>query len=116
VQPKDQTLEIRGSFVWVPQIESPAIAARRKECHVPRRQIDYLRHGTQTTQKMKLDIGSSPARCRFEAIARQATVRVFGLLMRRPDTATSILALFRRACSTTPTARMPSRRKSFYER
>lgn len=85
VQPKDQTLEIRGSFVYKLQIESPSrrmlLLTRNRRVYLDRVEIDYLPvSGTQTTQKMKIDTWLEPGQSKtvdFEAIARQATVRLF---------------------------------------
>ncbi|HEY8182830.1 MAG TPA: hypothetical protein VII32_11350 [Thermoanaerobaculia bacterium] len=85
VQPKDQTLEIRGSFVYKLQIEAPSrrmlLLTRNRRVYLDRVEIDYLPvSGTQTTQKMKLDAWLEAGQSKtvdFEAIARQATVRLF---------------------------------------
>jgi hypothetical protein len=85
VQPKDQTLEIRGSFVYKLQIEAPSrrmlMMTKNRHVYLDHVEIDYLPvSGTQTTQKMKLDTWLEPGQSKtvdFEAIARQATVRVF---------------------------------------
>ena len=85
VQPKDQTLEIRGSFVYKLQIESPSrrmlMMTRNRRVYLDRVEIDYLPvTGAQTTQKMKLDTWLEAGQSKtvdFEAIARQATVRLF---------------------------------------
>ncbi len=85
VQPKDQTLEIRGSFVYKLQIEAPSrrmlLMTKNRHVYLDRVEIDYLPvSGVQTTQKMKLDTWLEPGQNKtvdFEAIARQATVRLF---------------------------------------
>jgi len=85
VQPKDQTLEIRGSFVYKLQIEAPSrrmlLMTRNRHIYLDRVEVDYLPvTGAQTTQKMKLDAWLEPGQSKtvdFEAIARQATVRLF---------------------------------------
>jgi hypothetical protein len=85
VQPKDQTLEIRGSFVYKLQIEAPSrrmlLLTKNRRVYLDRVEIDYLPvSGTQTTQKMKLDTWLEAGQSKtvdFEAIARQATVRLF---------------------------------------
>lgn len=84
VQPKDQTLEVRGSFVYKLQIESPSrrmLVTKNRHVYLDRVEIDYLPiTGTQTTQKMKLDVWLEAGQSKtvdFEAIARQATVRLF---------------------------------------
>jgi hypothetical protein len=85
VQPKDQTLEIRGSFVYKLQIESPSrrmlMMTKNRRVYLDRVEIDYLPvSGAQTTQKMKLDTWLEPGQNKtvdFEAIAKQATVRLF---------------------------------------
>jgi hypothetical protein len=85
VQPKDQSLEIRGSFVYKLQIESPSrrmlMMTKNRRVYLDRVEIDYLPvSGAQTTQKMKLDSWLEPGQSKtvdFEAIAKQATVRLF---------------------------------------
>jgi hypothetical protein len=85
VQPKDQTLEIRGAFVYKLQIEAPSrrmlLLTKNRRVYLDRVEIDYLPvSGTQTTQKMKLDTWLEAGQSKtvdFEAIARQATVRLF---------------------------------------
>jgi len=86
VGPKDQTLEIRGSFVYKLQIESPSrrmmLMTRNRHVHLDRVEIDYLpvTAGAQKTQTMKLDTWIEPGQNKtvdFEAIAKQATVRLF---------------------------------------
>jgi hypothetical protein len=85
VQPKDQTLEIRGSFVYKLQIEAPSrrmlMMTRNRHVYLDHVEIDYLPvSGVQTTQKMKLETWLEPGQSKtvdFEAIARQATVRLF---------------------------------------
>jgi hypothetical protein len=85
VQPKDQTLEIRGSFVYKLQIEAPSrrmlMMTRNRRVYLDHVEIDYLPvSGAQTSQKMKLETWLEPGQSKtvdFEAIARQATVRLF---------------------------------------
>ena len=85
VQPKDQTLEIRGAFVYKLQIEAPSrrmlLLTKNRRVYLDRVEIDYLPvSGTQTTQKVKLDTWLEAGQSKtvdFEAIARQATVRLF---------------------------------------
>jgi hypothetical protein len=85
VQPKDQTLEIRGSFVYKLQIEAPSrrmlMMTRNRHVYLDHVEIDYLPvSGAQTSQKMKLETWLEPGQSKtvdFEAIARQATVRLF---------------------------------------
>ena len=84
VQPKDQTLEIRGPFVYKLQIESPSrrmLVTKNRKLYLDHVEIDYLPvTGAQTTQKMKLDTWLEAGQTKtidFDAIARQATVRLF---------------------------------------
>jgi hypothetical protein len=85
VQPKDQTLEIRGSFVYKLQIEAPSrrmlMMTKNRHVYLDHVEVDYLPvSGAQTTQKMKLETWLEPGQSKtvdFEAIARQATVRLF---------------------------------------
>ena len=85
VQPKDQTLEIRGAFVYKLQIEAPSrrmlLLTKNRRVYLDRVEIDYLPvTGAQTTQKMKLDTWLEAGQSKtvdFDAIARQATVRLF---------------------------------------
>ena len=79
-------LEIRGSFVYKLQIESPSrrmmLMTRNRHIYLDRVEIDYLPvvSGAQKTQTMKLDVWLEPGQNKtvdFEAIAKQATVRLF---------------------------------------
>jgi hypothetical protein len=86
VQPSDQTLDIHGSFVYKVQIESPSrrmLVTRNLKIYRDRAEIDYIpveRNGSQKTQTVKLDTWIEAGQTRsvdFEAIAKEATVRVF---------------------------------------
>jgi hypothetical protein len=85
VQPKDQTLEIRGSFVYKLQIEAPSrrmlLVARNRHVYLDHVEIDYIPvTGAQKVQTMKLETWIEPGQNKtvdFEAIAKQATVRLF---------------------------------------
>lgn len=85
VQPRDQTLEIRGPFVYRLQIQVPArrlFVARNRKVYIDHVEIEYLplRTNTAKTQNVKIDAWLDPGSTRevdFEEIARQATVRVF---------------------------------------
>lgn len=85
VQPRDETLEIRGSFVYRVVIQVPSrrlLVAPNRKLYVDRAEIEYLPlvGNTAKTQTVKLDAWIDPGGSRevdFEAIARQATVRVF---------------------------------------
>lgn len=86
VQPSDQTLDIHGSFVYKVQIESPSrrmLVTRNRRIYLDRAEIDYIpveRSATQKTQTVKLDTWIDAGQTRnvdFEAIAKEATVRVF---------------------------------------
>ncbi len=101
VQPKDQTLEIRGSFVYKLQIEAPSrrmlMMTKNRRVYLDRVEIDYLPvTGAQTTQKMKLDTWLEPGQSKtvdFEAIARQATVRLFAHADEKEGYGNLVLAL-----------------------
>lgn len=85
VQPKDELLEIRGSFVYRLQIESPSrrlLFTKNRKLYLDRAEIDYIpeRSNTQNTQHVKIDAFIEPGQSRsidFENIAKQATVRIF---------------------------------------
>lgn len=100
VQPKDQTLEIRGSFVYKLQIESPSrrmLVTKNRRLYLDRVEIDYLPvTGAQTTQKMKLDTWLEAGQSKtidFDAIARQATVRLFAHADEKEGYGNIVLAL-----------------------
>ena len=86
VQPRDEKLEIRGSFVYRLQIESPSrrmVVTKNRKIYLDRAEIEYIpieRGATQKTQSVKLDAWIVPGQSKnidFDAIAKQATVRVF---------------------------------------
>jgi len=85
VQPRDQTLEIRGSFVYRLQIQVPSrrlLFAHNRKVFIDHVEIEYLplRDNTARTQTAKIEAWIDPGSTReidFDEIARQATVRVF---------------------------------------
>ncbi|HEY8133839.1 MAG TPA: hypothetical protein VII12_18310 [Thermoanaerobaculia bacterium] len=86
VQPRDEKLEIRGSFVYRLQIESPSrrmVVTRNRKIYLDRAELEYIpidRGATQKTQSVKIDVWIEPGQSKsidFDAIAKQATVRVF---------------------------------------
>jgi hypothetical protein len=84
VQPRDTKLEIRGAFVYKLQIESPSrrmLVTKNRRIYLDRVEIDYLPvTGAQKTQNMKIEAWLEPGESKtvdFEAIAKQATVRLF---------------------------------------
>jgi len=82
---RDEKLEIRGSFVYRLQIESPSrrmmLFSKNRRVYLDHVEIEYVpERGPQKTQDVKLDAWLEPGQSKsidFEAIARQATVRVF---------------------------------------
>ena len=85
VQPKDEKLEIRGSFVYKLQIESPSrrmLVTKNRRVYLDHVEIDAIpvQGGAQKTQNVKLDTwleaGGSKS-VDLDAIAKQATVRAF---------------------------------------
>jgi hypothetical protein len=86
VQPSDQTLDIRGSFVYKVQVESPSrrmLVTRNRKIYLDRAEIDYIpveRSAAQKTQTVKIDTWIEAGQTRsvdFEAVAKEATVRIF---------------------------------------
>ena len=86
VQPRDQTLDLHGSFVYKVQIESPSrrmLVTKNRKIYLDRAEIDYIsidRNATQKTQTVKLDKWIEAGQTRsidLEAIAKEATVRIF---------------------------------------
>ena len=86
VQPRDEKLEIRGSFVYRLQIESPSrrmVVTKNRKIYLDRAELEYIpvdRGATQKTQSVKIDTWIEPGQSKtidFDAIAKQATVRVF---------------------------------------
>jgi hypothetical protein len=80
----DEKVEIRGSFVYRLQIESPSrrmLVTKNRRVYLDHVEIDYIpERGAQKTQSVKLDAWLDPGQSKnidFEAIARQATVRLF---------------------------------------
>ncbi len=82
---REQALEIRGSFVYRLQIESPSrrmmLFSKNRHVYLDRVDIEYVpERGQQKTQSVKLDTWLEPGQSKsidFEAIAKQATVRVY---------------------------------------
>ena len=86
VQPRDEKLEIHGSFVYKLQIDSPSrrlVFTKNRKVYLDRAEIDYIpvdRGASQKTQSVKLDTWIEAGQSRsidFDAIAREATVRIF---------------------------------------
>jgi len=86
VQPRDETLVLHGSFVYRAQIESPSrrmLVTKNRKVYLDRAEIDYIpvdSGATQKTQTVKLDTWIEAGQSRnidFDAIAREATVRIF---------------------------------------
>ncbi len=86
VQPHDEKLELRGSFVYKVQIDSPSrrmLVTKNRKIYLDRAEIDYIpaeRGASQKTQNVKLDTWLEAGQARsidFESIAKEATVRVF---------------------------------------
>ena len=86
VQPRDQTLDIHGSFAYKALIDSPSrrmLVTKNRKIYLDRAEIDYIsidRGAAQKTQTVKLDTWLEAGQNRsidFEAIAKEATVRVF---------------------------------------
>ncbi len=85
VQAREEMLEIRGSFVYRLQIESPSrrmIVTKNRKVYLDRAEIEYIPvqpGATQKTQNVKIDAWIEAGQSRtidFEAIAKNATVRV----------------------------------------
>ncbi len=82
---RDEKLEIRGPFVYRLLIESPSrrmmLFSKNRRVYLDHVEIEYVpERGPQKTQDVKLDAWLEPGQNKsidFEAIARQATVRVF---------------------------------------
>ena len=86
VQPRDEKVEVRGSFVYKVTIESPSrrmLVTKNRKLYLDRAEIEYIpveRNASQKTQKVKLDAWLEPGQSRsidFDEIAKQATVRVY---------------------------------------
>jgi hypothetical protein len=85
VQPRDEKLEIRGSFVYRLEMQMPSrrmLVTKNRRIHIDRVEIDYIpeRDGTQKVQTVKLDAWLQPGNSKtvdFDEIAKQATVRVY---------------------------------------
>ncbi len=85
VQPREERLEVRGSFVYRLVIESPSrrmVLTKNRRVYLDRADIEYIpeRGGPQKVQTVKIDAWIEPSGSRtveFDEIARQATVRVY---------------------------------------
>ena len=86
VQPRDEKLELRGSFVYKVQIDSPSrrmLVTKNRKIYLDRAEIEFIPmdHGaSQKTQNVKLDTWLEAGQSRsidFDAVAKEATVRVF---------------------------------------
>lgn len=85
VQPRDEKLEIRGSFVYRLELQMPSrrmLVTKNRRIHIDRVEIDYIpeRDGTQKVQTVKLDAWLAPGDTKtvdFDEVAKQATVRVY---------------------------------------
>lgn len=85
VQPRDDKLEIHGSFVYRVQIESPSrrmLVTKNRKVYLDRAEIVYIpvdRGASQKSQTLKLDTWLEAGQSRnidFDAIAKEATVRI----------------------------------------
>jgi hypothetical protein len=86
VQPRDEKLELRGSFVYKVQIDSPSrrmLLTKNRKIYLDRAEIEFIpidRGASQKTQNVKLDTWLEAGQSRsidFDAVAKEATVRVF---------------------------------------
>jgi hypothetical protein len=85
VQPRDEKLEIRGSFVYRLVLQMPSrrmLVTKNRRVHIDQVEIDYIpeRDGTQKVQNVKLDAWLQPGDSKtveFDEVAKQATVRVY---------------------------------------
>jgi hypothetical protein len=86
VDSRDQRMEIRGSFVYRLQIESPSrrlLVTRNRKVYLDHVEIEYIpveRGAAEKTQNVKLDTWLDAGQSRsidFEAVAKNATVRVY---------------------------------------
>ena len=85
VQPRDEKLEIRGSFVYRLVLQMPSrrmLVTKNRRVHIDRVEIDSIpeREGTQKVQNVKLDAWLQPGDSKtvdFDEVAKQATVRVY---------------------------------------
>jgi hypothetical protein len=85
VQPRDEKLEIRGSFVYRLMLQMPSrrmLVTKNRRIHIDRVEIDFIpeRDGTQKVQNAKIDAWLQPGDSKtvdFDEVAKQATVRVY---------------------------------------
>jgi hypothetical protein len=86
VEPRDEKLELRGSFVYKVQIDSPSrrmLVTKNRKIYLDRAEIEFIpmdRGASQKTQNVKLDTWLEAGQSRsidFDAVAKEATVRVF---------------------------------------
>lgn len=86
VQTTETKLEMHGSLIYKVQIESPSrrmLVTRNRRVYLDRAEIDYIavdKGATRKIQTVKLDTWLEPGQSKsvdFEAIATEATVRLF---------------------------------------
>ena len=86
VQPRDEKLEVRGSFVYKVQIDSPSrrmLVTKNRKIYLDRAEIEFIpmdQGASKKTQNVKLDTWLEAGQSRsidFDAVAKEATVRVF---------------------------------------
>jgi len=101
VQPRDEKLEIRGSFVYRLVLQMPSrrmLVTKNRRVHIDRVEIDYIpeREGTQKVQNVKLDAWLQPGDSKtveFDEVAKQATVRVYASADKEAGYGNIVLAL-----------------------
>jgi len=101
VQPRDEKLEIRGSFVYRLVLQMPSrrmLVTKNRQVHIDRVEIDYIpeRDGTQKVQNVKLDTWLKPGDSKtveFDEVAKQATVRVYASADKAAGYGNIVLAL-----------------------
>ena len=85
VQPRDEKLEIRGSFVYRLVLQMPSrrmLVTKNRQIYIDRAEIEYIaeRDGTQKKQNAQIDAWLQPGGSKtieFDEVAKQATVRVY---------------------------------------
>ena len=87
MQVTDTKLEMHGSLIYKVQIDSPSrrmLVTKNRRIYLDRAEIDYIaidKGATRKIQTVKLDSWLEPGQSKsidFEAIATEATVRLFG--------------------------------------
>jgi len=87
MQTTDTKLEMHGSLIYKVQIDSPSrrlLVTKNRRVYLDRAEIDYIgidKGATRKIQTVKLDSWLEPGQSKsidFEAIATEATVRLFG--------------------------------------